>query len=145
VELTEDAGLLLTIENFSGKFSPFITSDDFFEAQREIPQLRLTYDNGNAACGENPVDSFKKCADYVVHAHFKDWDVINHQEEGFREMSDGRYYRPALIEEGNLDTAACWKAMKNYGYKDYVNIEYENNKYPADKAIKKVTEYLKIL
>jgi len=142
-ELTDDAGLILTIENFPGKFSPFITSDDFFEAHREIPQLRLTYDNGNAATGENPVDSFKKCADYVVHAHFKDWNIIDHPEEGFREMSDGRYYKAALIGEGNVDTVGCWNVMKDYGYKGYINIEYENNKYPAPEAIRKVTDYLR--
>lgn len=142
VPLTDDAGLVLTVENFPGKFSPFITADDFSEAQKEIPQLHLTYDNGNAATGENPVESFKKCADYVVHAHFKDWDIIDGPQEGFREMSDGRYYKAALIGEGNVDTEGCWKAMKEYGYKGYINIEYENNKYPAPEAIKKVAEYL---
>lgn len=141
--LTDDAGLILTVENFPGKFSPFVTSSDFFQAQKEIPQLKLTYDNGNAASGEDPVESFKKCADYVVHAHFKDWDITDHPEEGYREMQDGKYYRAALIGEGNIDTKGCWKAMREYGYKGFINIEYENNLYPADQAIKKVAEYLR--
>lgn len=144
-ELTDDAKLVLTVENFPGKFSPFITSTDFLEAQKEIPQLRLTYDNGNAASGENPVESFKKCVPYVVHAHFKDWDIIDHPEEGFREMSDGKFYRAALIGEGNVDTVGCWNAMKEYGYNGYINIEYENNKYPASEGIRKVAEYLREL
>lgn len=145
VPLADDAELILTVENFPGKLSPFVTSSDFFEAQKEIPQLKLTYDNGNAASGENPVESFNKCADHIVHAHFKDWDIIDHAEEGFREMQDGKYYRAALIGEGNIDTAGCWKAMKKYGYKGFINIEYENNKYPADLATKKAAEYLRSL
>lgn len=143
--LTDDAGIVLTVENFPGKYSPFVTADDFFEAQKEIPQLRLTYDNGNSASGEDPAVSFGACADYVAHAHFKDWDIIDSPAEGFREMLDGRYYRSALIGEGNVDTAACWKAMTEYGYRGYINIEYENNKYPADKAVRKAIEYLNSL
>ncbi len=142
-KLTDDAGIILTVENFPGKYSPFVTAADFLEAQKEIPQLRLTYDNGNASSGESPVESFKKCADYVVHAHFKDWDIVDQPEEGFRKMLDGRYYRAALIGEGDVDTKGCWQIMKESGYTGYINIEYENKKYPADQAIKKVTEYLR--
>lgn len=143
--LTDDAGIALTVENFPGKFSPFITAADFFEAQREIPQLRLTFDNGNASSGEDPVESFKQCSDYVVHAHFKDWDIIDAPTEGYREMSDGRHYCPALIGEGDVNTVGCWNAMRDYGYQGYINIEYENNKYKGDEAIKRVAEYLRSL
>ena len=141
--LTEDAGIILTVENFPGKFSAFVTADDFLKAQAEVPSLKLTYDDGNAASGENPVKSFMECADDVVHSHFKDWYISDTPKEGFNEFLDGRYYQPALIGQGDVDTAGVWKAMKEYGYDGFINIEYENNTVKADEAIKIAAEYLR--
>ncbi len=141
--LTNDAGIVLTVENFPGMHSAFVTAADFFEAQKEIPQLRLTFDNGNAASGEAPVESFNQCREFVVHAHFKDWYIQSTPAEGYRQMLDGGYYRPALIGEGNVNTAGCWKAMKESGYSGYVNIEYEGNEVSADKAIARAAAFLR--
>lgn len=142
-ELTDDAGLILTVENFPGINSAFVTAADFFEAQREIPQLRLTYDNGNAGSGENPADSFNKCRDYVVHAHFKDWYIRNEPQENYSKMLDGKYYSPALIGEGDIDTVACWRAMRDAGYQGYINIEYESDTVKADQAIARAANFLR--
>jgi sugar phosphate isomerase/epimerase len=143
--LADAAGIILTVENFPGLNSPFITAADFLEAKNAVPQLKLTYDNGNASSGENPVESFKKCASDVVHVHFKDWDIVDQPTEGYREMLDGRYYSPALIGEGDVDTVGCWNALRDAGYDGFINIEYENSKYPADEAIRKVADYLRSL
>lgn len=145
VPLAEAAGVIATVENYPGKQSPFVTAEDFFEAQAEVPQLRLTYDNGNAASGENPAGSFRQCAAYVAHAHFKDWDIADKPMEGYHEMLDGGYYRAALIGEGNVDTAACWRTMKEHAYDGYINIEYEGNKYKADEAVRRAAELLRSL
>ena len=141
--LTADAGLVLTIENFPGKSSAFVTSDDYFKAKAQVPSLKLTYDDGNASSGEDPVESFKRCADDVVHAHFKDWDISDTPKEGYREFLDGRYYCAALIGQGMVNTAGVWKAMKEYGYKGFINIEYENSAIKADKATRMAVEYLR--
>ena len=145
VSLTDEAGLTLTVENFPGIKSAFVTADDYLEAKAEIPQLKLTYDNGNATTGEDPIESFRKCADDVVHAHFKDWDILDHAEDGYNKMLNGKYYRPALIGEGDIDTIGTWNAMKEYGYKGYINIEYEGNKYPPAEAVERVVKYLRKL
>jgi len=141
--LTDDAGVALTVENFPGLHSAFVTADDFFEAKKEIPQLRLTFDNGNAASGEDPVESFKKCREFVAHAHFKDWYIQTEPSEGYRQMLDGNYYRPALIGEGGVDTVGCWKAMRQAGYNGYINIEYEGNEIKADTAIARAAAFLR--
>ncbi len=143
--LADDAGLILTVENFPGKLSAFITADDYFKAKTEIPSLKLTYDDGNAASGEDPIESFKRCADDVVHAHFKDWDISDTPKEGYNEFLDGKYYKPALISQGDVDTAGVWKAMKEYGYKDFINIEYEGDAVKADKATQIAVDYLRSL
>jgi len=143
VPLAADAGLTLTIENFPGDRSPFVLADDFLEAKNEIPELKLTFDSGNAGSGENPAESFSRCADNVVHAHFKDWVISEKPQDGYRPMLDGRFYRSALIGEGDIDNRSCLKAMKEAGYEGHINIEYENDKYDPFEATRRAVEYLR--
>jgi len=138
-----DAGVTLTIENFPGEHSSFVTAADVLQAVRSVPGLKLTYDNGNAASGEEPAESFSRCAEHVVHAHFKDWDIRDESAEGFRRMLDGRYYRPALIGEGRVNHTACLKAMKKAGYDGCINIEYEGDKYTPDEAVRRAVAHLR--
>ncbi len=138
-----DAGVVLTIENFPGAASAFVTAADFFEAQKQVPSLRLTFDNGNAATGEDPLESLRAVRKFVSHAHLKDWDRSDEPREGFRPMLDGRYYRPALIGEGCVDSAATLRELEGSGYDGYVNIEYESSRYPAREAVARVLERLR--
>ncbi len=138
------AGVTMTIENFPGSNSPFVISSDVLEAVREVPGLKLTYDNGNIALGgEDPAVSFTRCADHVAHAHFKDWDRMPPGQG--REALDGRRYASALIGEGMIDHQSCLAAMQAAGYQGYINIEYENSKYPADEATRRAAKYLQNL
>jgi sugar phosphate isomerase/epimerase len=143
VHLTDKAGITLTVENFPGEHSAFVTADDFLEARKEIPQLRLTFDNGNASSGENPIESFRRCREYVVHAHFKDWHIRDEPTAGYQKMLDGRYYNYALIGEGDIDTAGCWKAMKDAGYRGYINIESDSHDRNFEKAFSRVANLLR--
>ena len=138
------AGIGLTIENFPGADSPFVISSDVLEAIREVPGLKLTFDNGNVLLGgEDPAVSFARCAAHAVHAHFKDWALLGPGQG--REGLDGRRYEPALIGEGIVPHRACLAAMKQAGYKGYINIEYENNKYPPDEATRRAAKYLQAI
>lgn len=136
----KDAGVAVTVENFPGALSPFVTSADFLAAQKEVPDLRLTFDNGNVFTGgEDPADCFRACAESVVHAHFKDWV---HPESGGMLGLDGQRYTGALIGEGLLDHRSCLAAMLEAGYAGYINLEYENNKYDGEEATRRAAAYL---
>lgn len=141
--LAAEAGVTLTVENFPGDKSPFVLADDFSEARAAVPGLKLTFDNGNAGSGENPADSFRRCAGDVVHAHFKDWDVVDTQQEGYRPMLDGQFYRAALIGEGVIDHRGCLQAMREAGYDGFINIEYEGNAYDPFDATQRAVEHLR--
>jgi sugar phosphate isomerase/epimerase len=141
VKIANDAGITLTLENFPGATSPFVTADDFLEAAAAAPGLKLTYDNGNAFSGEDPARSFERCAAHVVHSHFKDWKEVP-DGKGLK-MLNGKSYCGALIGEGCVPQASCLRAMKSAGYAGYINIEYENNDYSADDAMRKATAWLR--
>lgn len=143
--LAEDAGLTLTVEHFTGVESPFVLAAELLEAVEKVPGMKITYDNGNAATGEDPVASFNACAEHVVHAHFKDWYISDTESDGSRQMRNGRFYTPALIGEGNMDHAACLTAMKAAGYDGCINIEYEGNEYDPYTGISKAIRYLREL
>lgn len=143
--LAEDAGVALTVENFPGARSAFVTAADFLEAHAAVPSLKLTYDNGNAASGEPPAESFTQCAELVVHAHFKDWTIHDAECERGMKMLDGRYYRPALIGEGDIDHASCLRAMREAGYSGCIDIEYEGNEYPPAEAVRRAVAWLRKL
>jgi len=141
-EFAQQAGVTLTVENFPGANSPFVIADDVLEAIREVPGMGLTFDNGNVFTGgEDPAQSFQRCATHVVHAHFKDWHLAD-ENTGFLCL-DGRYYRGGLIGEGIVDQVSCLKAMQQAGYQDFINIEYEGNLYTPAEATRKALEYLR--
>ena len=139
--LARQAGVILTVENFPGALSPFVVSGDVLEAVREVPGMKITFDSGNAFTGgEDAAVSFTRCAEHVVHCHFKDWSRVA-DGKGMQGL-DGRWYASDLIGEGVLDHRSVLQAMKAAGYKGYINIEYEGDKYPAGEAIAKVVRYL---
>lgn len=145
VKIANAAGIILTVENFPGESSAFVLASDYHQARDEVAGLKLTFDNGNAGTGENAADSFRQCAEDVVHAHFKDWEITDKPSDGFRRMLDGRYYRGALIGEGQIDHLACLKAMREADYPGFINIEYEGNKYNPFEATRRATDYLREL
>ena len=141
--IAADAGVTLTLENFTGTEAPFVIADDLLQMVRDVPGAKITYDNGNAATGEDPAESFTRCAEHIAHAHFKDWDVRDQATDRYRPMLDGRFYRPALIGEGSMDQAACLQAMKAAGYQGCINIEYEGNEYTPADAVRRAVDTLR--
>ena len=141
--LAKERNLALSVENFPGKISPVVTADDFYELKAEVPELKLTFDNGNADSGEDQIESLRRCFKDVVHVHFKDWFRYDQPTEKPKEMRDGRFYVPALIGEGTVDSRATLRELEKLGYTDYINIEYEGDDKPADKAIQQALGYLR--
>jgi sugar phosphate isomerase/epimerase len=136
--LTNAAGLTLTIESIRN--SPLATSAEMLRVIREVPGIKLVFDTGNVyASGEDPVTFYNACREHIVHAHFKDgrWhNKTNNDGSTLRDFSN------ELIGEGDINFTECVKAMVKDGYKGYVDIEYEGNKYTPDAANQKAIEYI---
>lgn len=140
IDFADKAGVTVSIENFPSWFGPFVTSADVNKAVKELPQVRVTFDNGNVTTGGEPApDGFTNSAPYVVHAHFKDWKLCEPDAPGAMKGLDGKYRRAVLVGDGDVDQVGCVKAMKKYGYKGYVNFEYEGREFtPRDATIEGV-------
>lgn len=141
--LCRQRGIVPTVENFPGALSPLVTAEDFFAFKKDIPELKLTFDTGNAASGEDPVKSLERCYDDVVHVHFKDWIFSPVPREGFQRALDGRWMLPALIGAGEVDNSTCWHLLERRGYQGFCNLEYEARELPPLEAIRKSMEHLK--
>lgn len=142
VEAARRLAIRVTVENFPGKHSPFVTAADYLAVLAQLPDLGLTFDSGNAAGGEEPAASFQRVAGRVWHAHFKDWVVLTASEPGGHEMLNGLRYKPALIGEGVINHRAVLEAMAKANYTGGINIEYEGPQDPYE-AIRKAVAYLR--
>lgn len=138
IVLTNAAGLTLTIESI--RHSPLSTSDEMLRVVREVPGIKIVFDVGNIyAIGEDPLAFYNACREHIVHVHFKDgrwYDKTNTDGSKHRDFSN------ELIGEGDVNLVECAKALIRDGYKGYVDIEYESNKYTPDVANQKAIEYI---
>jgi sugar phosphate isomerase/epimerase len=139
VALGAEYGIAVTVEHFPGASSPFVISADMNVAIAAVPGLKITYDNGNILTGgEDPADGFRRSAENIIHAHFKDFELA---EDGLLGL-DGRHYKGALVGEGIVDPWPCLQAMAECGYGGYINFEYEGNKYTPEAAMRKAVPML---
>jgi len=150
IGFAQQLGVTVTVENFPDPTSPFVTSVEVNRAVEELPELRITFDNGNVTTGgENAGDSFRRSAPYVVHAHFKDYAPCLKDEPGAMLGLDGKYRRAVLVGDGEVDQIGSLKAMKEYGYQGYINFEYEGREYSPREAtvegVRRIREWMAAL
>lgn len=138
--IAKDAGVILTVENIP---DTFVTAAYVREALQAVPGLKLTFDAGNAALGEDPVESFLQTTAEIVHAHFKDWHIFDAPAKGLHETLDGRFYEPAPIGEGDIPHKAILTVMKKNAYDGYINVEYQSHKYDPYEGIRRAVDYLR--
>ncbi len=134
-------GIVPTLENYPGKLSPLVTAADFEFFRREVPEIRLTFDNGNAAGGEDAEASCRATLPWIRHVHFKDW-VVTDGPDGY-EMLNGKWYIPALIGEGDMKFEGVMRILTRSGYDGFVNLEYESDRYAPEEAMRRALRYLR--
>lgn len=122
-ELASKAGVTLTLESTGYHNSPITTADECLEVLKQIPGLKVTYDQGNVATADDPVEGFKKLRDYVVHFHVKDWYVSDTPGEGYTPKRCGKFYADATIGEGDMDIRSFWQLTNERERQLYVNPE----------------------
>lgn len=144
VQIAKAAGIVVSIEHYPRAASPFVTAADVNEALSQIPELRLTYDNGNCLTGgDDPCHAFLASREKIVFTHFKDWGFSTEHCPG--KYLNGKSYAPELIGRGIIDYTSLMQTMKDSRYQGYINIEYEGNEIPASSAIREALDFLRQL
>ncbi|MBQ9501772.1 MAG: sugar phosphate isomerase/epimerase [Lentisphaeria bacterium] len=108
-ELAHSAGVTLTLESTGYHNSPITTAGECLEILRQVPGLKITFDQGNVATAEDPVQAFLKLREHVVHFHVKDWYVSDVPRDGYTPKRCGKYYADATIGEGDMDIRSLWR------------------------------------
>ena len=125
-ELASKAGVTLTLESTGFYNSPITTADECLEVLRQVPGLKVTYDQGNVATADDPCEAFLKLRDYVVHFHVKDWHISEQPCEKHTLKRDGRYYGDITIGEGDMDIRKFWRLTNDRERQLYVNPETQD-------------------
>ena len=128
--------VVLTIENFQGRNSPFVTAEDLLSAQRAIPGLRFTLDVGNAATGgEASSLAVARLDGGIEFVHFKDYVISETAIPGSFRGRDGRFYRPAVLGEGNVELYPALQTLQECGYDGWIDVEFEGSNPPAAEGV----------
>ena len=122
-ELAKASGVQLTLESTGFLQSPITTADECLEILRQIPDLRVTFDQGNVATADDPLTAFEKLRDYVVHFHVKDWYVSDTPSAGADLKRCGKYFTDATIGEGDMDIKSFWQLTNARERELFVNPE----------------------
>ena len=109
--LAKEANVILTLESTGFINSPITTADENLEVLKNVPDLRLTFDNGNIETAESAVDAYAKLKDYVVRFHLKDWTIADQEFPGSDKKRCGKYFAMAAIGEGSVDLRTFWDSV----------------------------------
>jgi sugar phosphate isomerase/epimerase len=144
VPLAKARGITVTVENFPNLKGPFLYGKDLKAAIEAVPDLRLTFDNGNCIIsGEKPEEAFVLNQNSFVNVHFKDWIQAPADAEVLSVALDGRKYIGGAIGAGESDYKVLLRSMKAAGYDGFIEIEYLGNEYSPETGVLKAIEYLR--
>lgn len=120
VREAERLGVILALENHGGLPC---TGEEQVSVIRAIhsPNLRATVDVGNYLSGGQEGDAGSRlAAPYAAYVHLKDFKKVPDASAPF-----GRKLTACVVGEGDVDHAACLKALADSGYNGFVALEYE--------------------
>jgi sugar phosphate isomerase/epimerase len=149
VEEATPRGIHVTIESLGLQPSVCCRSDHLATiCEIAGPGLKLTYDCGNPILGgEDPLASLDRIANRVVHAHFKDWTIVERpvQPDPFTYSGgDGRWFRGAVLGDGMVDLPGALARLQALGFDGHISVEYEGSEEPWP-AIERGLRYLRSL
>lgn len=121
--LAKKAGVVLTCESTGFSNSPITTADEVLDVIREVPDLRVTFDNGNTETACDGIEAYKKLKDYIVRFHLKDWTVSDTEIPYSEKKRNGKYFAMSVIGEGSIDLQSLWNAVDPEQKKFTVNLE----------------------
>ncbi|MFC0470403.1 sugar phosphate isomerase/epimerase [Halalkalibacter kiskunsagensis] len=127
-DFASDYGITTSVENHGFYVQ---ASDRVLSLVNHVnrPNFKTTLDTGNFLCvDENPLSAIKKSLPYTSMLHIKDFyyrPFYKNPGEGWFQTEAGNFLRGSIIGHGDLDMYEIIKLIKQYGYDNYVSIEFE--------------------
>ena len=121
--LAKEANVILTLESTGFINSPITTADENLEILKNVPDLRVTFDNGNIETAEDAKEAYKKLKDYIVRFHLKDWRIADREFPGSDKKRNGKYFAMCAIGEGSVDLRGLWDIILPEQKQFTVNLE----------------------
>lgn len=121
--LAKAAGVVLTCESTGFSNSPVTTAEEVLSLIRNVPDLRVTFDNGNTETACDAVEAYKKLRQYVVRFHLKDWKISDEPIPDSEKKRNGKYFAMCVMGEGSVDLKKLWDEVDPESRKFTVNLE----------------------
>ena len=144
--VADELGITLTIANLGYAAKTYGSSDYILSTCKAAAnRVKVTYDVGNfLMANEDPVEALDKVFSYVVHVHFKDWEILPSKSVGAWPGIDGRFYRGLPLGKGVVDLVAVLRRLKELNYDGHISPEYEGIEDPWN-AVDSGIKYLRAL
>lgn len=139
-----DRGIKLALENhgkLAGRGDQVAGIIEDVRAKSGNDALGANPDTGNFLLVNQPSDeAIQQVAKYANMVHFKDFAAAPAGHEGFAYGAlDGSKFVGTAIGEGNVDLAACLKALKDAGFNGWLSVEYEGEEDPIVAVPRSIT------
>lgn len=121
VKLGQEAGILVTVEDFDDNTSPLSSVNGILWYLKKVENLQFTFDTGNFIFhGEDSRQAWEKLKGRVVHVHCKDRKM----REGVYSAGGRERFLPAAVGDGDFPIAVFLTELKKTGYQGYMAIEH---------------------
>ena len=128
-EYGEKFGITTMIENHGFAFQDVARVEKTYNAVNH-KNFKLLIDIGNFMCADEiPYVNVSKLANLAAHVHLKDFKIIDFYSDASKENAFSTrgctYLRGTAAGYGDAKTAQCVQILKNAGFDDYMDIEFE--------------------
>jgi sugar phosphate isomerase/epimerase len=124
IAYAQPQGIAVTVEDFPNLLTPYCSISEVRTLMDMVPDLKLTYDNGNWMIGgDDPLLALTLFEGKIANVHLKDWEETT--AELGRQWSNGKYYRGGRHGKGLIDQRAILAELKRQNYDGYLAFEYE--------------------
>ena len=88
----------------------------------------LLVDVGNFVCvDEDNANAVSRLAPYAIYVHMKDMHISDEPGDGYIPTRGGRFFKGAVLGEGQVDIPRCLRILKQAGYDGYLSLEFEGS------------------
>lgn len=146
-KVAEQEKIVLAVENHGLLAGKSLQIHEILRAVNS-PYVKSTFDTGNfLLVHEEPTKAFDRLKQEIAHVHFKDFREKHTHEsvKGFR-STEGKELIGVIPGDGKVDLTSIVAGLKEYGYQDWLSIEYEgfeDAKMANEEAVRRLRKLLK--